>query len=186
MIRPPTGPETRGITETMPFLTPLSANTLERSPGRRTAPGKSPLKPAKSPLKPAKSQLKPAESLKAAQPEEVRVFGVGGVLQEVRGATPAANKGEGRAARAPTTDPEEGCAEWTAEAWAEWEGEWSAEEWSEWEGQWTAEEWAAWDEEWEAWESDTENGERHDAGEVSIFATASRTLKVAGSLALPS
>ena len=53
-------------------------------------------------------------------------------------------------------------------------------------GQWTAEEWAAWDEEWEAWESDTENGERHDAGEVSIFATASRTLKVAGSLALPS
>ena len=129
----------------MPFLTPLSANTLERSPGRRTAPGKSPLKPAKSPLKPAKSQLKPAksqlkpaESLKAAQPEEVRVFGVGGVLQEVRGAAPAANRGEGRAARAPPTDPEEGCAEWTAEAWAEWEGEWSAEEWSEWEGQWTA------------------------------------------------
>ena len=160
----------------MPFLTPLSANTLERSPGRRTAPGKSPLKPAKSPLKPAKSQLKPAksqlkpaESLKAAQPEEVRVFGVGGVLQEVRGATPAANKGEGRAARAPTTDPEEGCAEWTAEAWAEWEGEWSAEEWSEWEGQWTAEEWAAWDEEWEAWEADPENGEHHDAGEVTIF-----------------
>ena len=57
----------------------------------------------------------------------------------------------------------------SATAWAEWEGEWSAVEWSEWEGQWTAEEWAAWDEEWEAWESDTENGERHDAGEVSIL-----------------
>ena len=76
-------------------------------------------------------------------------------------------------ARCSLANPEEGCAEWTAEAWAEWEGEWSAEEWSEWEGQWTAEEWAAWDEEWEAWEADPENGEHHDAGEVTKIGRAS-------------